>query len=98
MKAALFIDGLIYYEQRLYSKIILKYHLRTLPFSNNLLATSLANSRLLRARTLYSTIVQKLNVLNTALILRDIESDIAICGWKNILHYPTDLSHDLYHY
>lgn len=49
------------------------------PLSSSLLATVLAKSRLFRARTLYSTMVQRLKELKTALIRRDMASDITIC-------------------
>lgn len=48
-----------------------------LPLKMSLLATILANSKLLSERTLYRTIAQKLAALNTPRILRDMASPIA---------------------
>ena len=55
------------------------------PLRSSRLATSLAKSKLFRARMLYNTMHQKLKALKMPLILRDVASDIAICEWYIIV-------------
>lgn len=53
------------------------------------MATNLAKSKLLKDRMLNSTIPQKLKVLKTALIRRDVASDIDVCKCSINLNIQT---------